>query len=94
MFDVDRKDWLEKLASVGKAALDTIVDLTKSVAGGAFKSIGEEAAAGLGRRMSTGDDDVLICDSAEFENYEWNVSRGEYELVFQAKKVEEGASDA
>ena len=87
VFDVDRKDWLEKVADVGKAMLNLVVDLAGSVAGGALKSIGEEAAAGLGKRMSAGDDDVLICHSAEYNDSTWKISRGGYSLAARGRSL-------
>ena len=86
VFDVDRKDWLEKVAGAIKSVITAVASLAGSIAGGALKAVGEEAAAGLGRRMASGDDRLLICHSAEYSRTQsnWVVERGGYRLEFRA----------
>ena len=90
VFDVNREDWLEKVAGAVKAVISTVAGLAGSLTGGLLKSLGEEAATGIGKRMSSGDDKLLICHSAEYdrETGSWTVERGGYKLVFTAQQEE------
>ena len=98
VFDVEQKNWLDKLSGAIEGVIKSINDAVKKMTGPLAPFV-NEAAATIGRKINDNDDKMLVVHSGEYKkrrmggggNWSFKTHTG-YEFEFTAKIESEQSS--